>query len=516
MLKRLFSSLFIAAFSILNFQAQNEVLYIWSGALTPTSIKVNAKLTSNSDSVRLVISEKSDLSLPRFSAYTYAGASNNLMASLRFDSLAPNTKYYYAIEADGEIDSSTDDIGTFVTPKPGAFSYSFVTGSCAFNSDHPVFDVMSGLNPLFYLNTGDLHYADPNSSQINYHRLPYETHVLSKSRTASLLRKTPLTYMWDDHDFSGNESNALSIGKISARLAYQEYVPHYPLAAGLGNVPIYQAFTIGRVRFILTDLRSERQSSTIMGEAQKTWFKNEVMAAKTNNLMIAWISTVSWAGDLPGNWGGYPAERTELADFFKKNEVKNMMIICGDAHMLAIDNGKNNDFSSGLSSPYKYPIFQAAALNRFGSDKGGTYSQGTFPNPDASVGQFGLVKIMDTGSEDICIELSGYRVSDAGTSEVITNYNFCRTLGGLPSFRVFPNPAKDSFTIETYEIEEAEVCTLKLFDIRGNLVFQQEINVSKEQTHIPVMLGKRLSAGAYIVNFKYKGRDFNTRLAISE
>ncbi len=41
------------------------------------------------------------------------------------------------------------------------------------------------------------------------------------------------------------------------RQAYREVVPHYPLVHA-GDGPINQAFTIGRVRFVLTDNRSER------------------------------------------------------------------------------------------------------------------------------------------------------------------------------------------------------------------------------------------------------------------
>lgn len=49
--------------------------------------------------------------------------------------------------------------------------------------------------------------------------------------------------------------NRSAIPRTRARLAYQQFFPHYPLAAGSGNVPIQQAFTVGRVRFIITDLR---------------------------------------------------------------------------------------------------------------------------------------------------------------------------------------------------------------------------------------------------------------------
>lgn len=70
-----------------------------------------------------------------------------------------------------------------------------------------------------------------------------------------MFRSVPVAYMWDDHDFGPNNSGGTFVGKEVARIAYQQFVPHYPLQAGTGNVPLQQAFTIGRVRFLLTDLR---------------------------------------------------------------------------------------------------------------------------------------------------------------------------------------------------------------------------------------------------------------------
>ncbi len=43
---------------------------------------------------------------------------------------------------------------------------------------------------------------------------------------------------------------------------YQSHVPHYPMANPNPFRGIYQAFTIGRVRFILTDLRSNADLET--------------------------------------------------------------------------------------------------------------------------------------------------------------------------------------------------------------------------------------------------------------
>jgi hypothetical protein len=112
-----------------------------------------------------------------------------------------------------------------------------------------------------------------------------------------------------------------------------------------------------------------------------------------------------------------------------------MFIMSGDAHMLAIDNGTNHDFSTGSNNPNDYPVFAAAAINNAGSTKGGTYSQGgTFPNPSASNGQYGLVEVTDNGGCTITIKFTGYRNSSstATTETQVNTYTFTRTLCAVP------------------------------------------------------------------------------------
>jgi len=408
----------------------NEVIYMWSGAIKPTSATVVAKLTNASTTCRLVVSTSSSLSNPILSANVSASSSNNFMAKMLINGLATNTTYFYAVQSNGVTDNSSDDIGKFKTPGNGAFSYSFAVGSCAVSSNHAAYTLMKNKAPLMFVMTGDFHYANPNSTSISTHRLPYEQNMLSQTPSRNFLLQTPFAFVWDDHDYCGNNSGGASTGRANARQAYQEYVPHYTLAAGSGNVPIYQSFTIGRIHYILSDLRSERVSGTMMGSTQKAWFKNECLYAKNNNLMIAWISGVSFGGNQSDNWGGFTAERTELSNFFRDNNIANMFILSGDAHMLAIDNGNNHDFSTGSNNPYNYPVFQAAAINNSGSTKGGTYSEGgTFPNPSSSTGQYGMVEVTDNGSTSITIKFTGYRTSGNTTSEsILTSYTFTRTL----------------------------------------------------------------------------------------
>ena len=432
-----FSSIFCC--SLFTAAAQNEVVYMWSGAITSSSVKVNAKLTNNTLQARLVVSQFADLHSPVYGPYATADGSNNRMAALSAGGLLANTAFYYAIESDGVVDNSPDDIGRFSTIKMGQYSFRFVSGSCAASSNHPVYTRMGEKSPVLMVVSGDFHYANPNSAtDVNVHRNPYEANMLSQAASRAFFKNVPLAYVWDDHDYSGNDSDSSAAGRANARQAYREYVPYFPLAAGGGNEPIHQAFTIGRIRFIMTDLRSVRgpgnvssTSSTIsmMGTLQKQWFKDQCRLARDQNLAIAWVSSVSFGGDEVDNWGGYRAEREELANFFKAEGIRNMFLLSGDAHMLAIDDGSNHDFTTLSDNPNQYPVFATAALNQGGSDKGGTFSEGLFPNPNNTFGQYGMIDVTDNGTDKIQVTFTGYRVANDASETVLATYNFEMTTG---------------------------------------------------------------------------------------
>lgn len=481
-----YSILFLFTLISSHLFSQNEVKYIWSGALTYHSAKVNAKMSDSSSSIRLLADDDSTFSSPEFSPNYSVNSSTNYMVSMEVDNLTPLTKYYYAVESDGIIDASWDDIGSFTTFDNGPFSYSFVIGSCAAQSNHKVFDVMKNMSPSFYMNMGDLHYQNPNSAiDINVHRLPYENSVLSKPRMAQFLNEVPIVYMWDDHDFCGNDSDSSFVGKENARIVYHEYVPHYPLGVGTGpNYPIAQSFTVGRVHFILTDLRSERYTGQIMKPTQRAWFESECLFARDNNLIIAWMSTYSWSGTGPDNWFAYSVDRTDINDFLFCNGIQNLFIMSGDAHMLAIDNGTNGNFSSSSCPIYNYPNFQAAALNNNGSYKGGIYSEGGyFPNPNNTFGQFGKVNVNDSGSDSICISFEGYRVDSGGANTVLINsYDFCRYLPHTSidenslanTISVQPNPS--SVLLIKFK-EQTMLKAVKIYSTKGSLIYVDMLNV---------------------------------------
>lgn len=480
-------------------QASNDVLYLWSGGVTHQSAHINVVLEGPATHVRIVCSTTLDFEKPIYSAFQPVTDATGYAAGFEVTGLKPNTRYYYAVEIDGQLDHSSDDVGSFQTFQEGPFSYSFLVGACNLIPNNPIYDYMRATNALFYLNVGDLHYANPNSDKVEVHREAYEDRVLSREREMKLLRHTPIAYVWDDHDFCGDNNDGNNGCGPAAKQAYKEYVPHYPLGDPDGPTGIYQAFTVGRVRFILSDMRSERKDGRIFSIRQKEWLKNEMRQAKARGEIIAWVTSISYSGTGKDNWGGFPEDREEMADFFRDENIENMFILSGDAHMSAIDNGTHSDFSKENNNPHRYPIFQSAALNNIGSDKGGEYSEGgTFPNPPFT-GQFGLVTVTDHGGSNICINFKTYRLNfifDQLTE--LLNFDFCRTLPEVPIVSDANNTWLKQIAGRKFEIHlpESGDLDLKVFDSLGTVYLKR---YSKEENEMSTLDLSDLPPGSYFI-----------------
>lgn len=409
--------------------AFGQVIDLWSGGLTAHSTSVHARVALPCDSVRLVVDDDPAWGSPLYSPYVAVDTTTGLWIALPSPILDAGTSYGYRIELDGTLDTAAAHTGHFNTPLVGTTSFSFVTGSCNGDPDHPVWQTMKSLDPLFFLGLGDLHYSDPTSDDPAQHRAAYEE-VLAQTNAAAFFLQVPIVHVWDDHDFCGNESDSSTMGRLAARRAFRECVPHHPLARPGVTEPIDRAFTIGRVRFIISDLRSTKSDSAMMGATQQLWLRNELLFARDHDMIAAWISPLTWNSiGWPENWGSQPEERRALSDFLRTYHVRDLFILSGDAHMLAIDDGTNADFSTGGNDPHRYPILQAAALNRGGSYKGGTFSHGYYPNPDEAHGQFGRVRVEDDGS-NVCITFEGWRTdSMSANASIIISYTFCRVPG---------------------------------------------------------------------------------------
>lgn len=389
--------------------------WLWVGGVTSSTAVISAKVSA-SGLVQAVLSTSPNFreeSIIR-SEISLASSAQGNVATMKVVGLSPDTTYYYAVGSPASPDLNA--VGTLHTFKSGVYSFRFATASCSdSNGNSEIWDFIRSQDPLFMMHTGDLHYDDITADSVS-DRLNAIDSVHAQPRFEQAFRSMPILYMWDDHDFCGNNSNGSSAGKNSAQQMYRMAVPSYYLPAThsdkLGEV--YYAFECGRAYFIVTDLRSEKGSfgTTVMGATQKEWFKQQLIDANGRYGVIFWVNTTPWISGtsspyyLDDGWGNYEDEHTELADFIKDANIRNLVIVSGDMHALAYDDGTNSDFSTS-GEGCGLPVLQAAPLHQHVSHKGGPYSSGT-PIPSGGVAkQVGIVDVTDYGTR-ININFTGY------------------------------------------------------------------------------------------------------------
>jgi alkaline phosphatase D len=272
--------------STTRYQPIKHVEWIWAGALTSQSAIVKARLAKSVSAPILKVSTSEELE-PAFYVQPAPSFPGSSLASFELSSLQPRTTYYYAVESEGHIDEVRR--GRLRTPADGRYSFRIALGTCArTGSNGKVWDTIREHEPLMVFHLGDFHYQSLGVDDVGAHRAAFD-HVLSSPAQSLLFRTVPIAYVWDDHDFGPDNCDSTNPGRTAAGRVYRDYVPHYPLSAKRPEVAIYQAFTIGRVRFIMTDLRSERSprgtsgdQRTMMGNTQKDWFKKELLRASRN------------------------------------------------------------------------------------------------------------------------------------------------------------------------------------------------------------------------------------------
>lgn len=358
------------------------VVHCWVGALTSTSAWVRGKVSGAS--VRVAYSLDPYFGAP---SYTAAAAPTLNIASHSITGLTPNTQYYFALEVDGVLDTLFSGKFKTVGTSGNPYSFTFAASSCAGNStvdeagddglayitsrmsDRPIFDTIREQDPQFFVHLGDMHYEDITSGTNAAYRTAFDdllTYNSTKSwdaRQGRLYRNVPLAYIWDDHDYSNNDSDGSYAGKAAPAAVFRERVPHYTLSHASA---CYQEFTIGRVQFIMTDSRYFRDfaGGTMLGAAQMTWLQN-VLSTSTAKFLI-FCTQMQWhSGSATQSWPGYPTERATIAGWLSTYGWTNKMhMLTGDGHELGIDTGASNTAGG-------FPVHQLSALDS-GSGVSGT------------------------------------------------------------------------------------------------------------------------------------------------
>jgi phosphodiesterase/alkaline phosphatase D-like protein len=385
------------------------VRWVWTGAVTTSSFTVVARMDEDVVDARLRYGP--DPALATGSTRTPAVRVDPDTGAARFEvgGLESGTTYYYALETGDLVDMSRQGQVQTFSERPETVTVAFA--SCArTGSNAQVFESIREVGADLFLLTGDLHYEDlAEDRELDYVRA-YDVQ-LSEPAPQALYLSTPSVYMWDDHDYGPNDGDRTSRSRPAALQSYREMVPHYPFAMDSAEAPIAQAFSIGRVRFLVTDLRSARDpkddpdgaEKTMMGSEQLAWFERELVSAARSHALVVWVSSVPWlvSDNVGDSWGAYPTERDKIADLVVREDIDNLVMLAGDAHMVAADDGSNNTY--GSLGEAGFPVLQAAALDRQGSLKGGPYSEGAHPG----AGQYGLLQVTDNGADGVSLRFEG-------------------------------------------------------------------------------------------------------------
>jgi hypothetical protein len=386
-----------------------DVEWAWTGGVGATTATTKAGLAGEEPrAARLVVARDAALTAPTIVDGTVAMAGERPVATFTMRDLEPGRAYWYAVEVDGRVDNARR--GRFRTFPDGAGSFTVAIGGCArIGSNGRVFDAMRAQDPDLVLLLGDLYYGNVGVGDVDRFRRHLER-VVTRPAQSELYRGAPIAYVWDDHDYGPDGADGTSVTRGPARQAYGELVPSYDLPAG-DDGPIYQAFTIGRVRFLVTDLRSARSPAdapdgpgkSMLGAAQKAWLERELIDAAARYALTVVVSSVPWIGEPSAGadgWAGYAHERAELGGFMTEHGIDNVLMLAGDAHMVAIDDGSHTSYGGGPA----FPLMHSAALDQLGSTKGGPYSEGTHPGS----GQFGTLEVEDDGRR-LAVTLTGRR-----------------------------------------------------------------------------------------------------------
>ncbi len=461
-----FSLLFFRKRPVLGKLNTTRCNWCWLGAVTNNSITIKAKLSDQvkpeQNFIQVFYDQSSDLSFKNQAIkQVLASSLDDQIATFNLSDLKEDTIYHYVIIADGRRypHQGTLQFKTVKVNQP--YNFAIACSSCAGGtisqfsslgvSNSKVFDTIrqykyqaengQAANLALFIHMGDLHYRNDlpflglKENDLDDYRHNYDL-VMNQPRQRNLYQNIPLAYIWDDHDYGTNDSDGSYQLKYIASQAYREQVPCYPLAETLdelkGQGAIYQSFVIGRVRFLMTDSRFHQDpidiennlDQSLLGNAQREWLFEQLKIGKQqqqNNRegLTIWVNSIPWIADqndASNSWHKFAQERNKIANLLKENNIDKLLMLSGDAHMLAIDDGTEstaNSYATGGGG--SFPVIQVASLDSRASYKGGPYNgkkymiNSTVKSSNGAIpgkGQWGLLNFIDDGKKiEVRVEL---------------------------------------------------------------------------------------------------------------
>jgi len=376
----------------------NTNRYVWIGDTTHNSFKINIDVDADDSELLVSDSAQHPASRPAFTIHNPIEKVGKLntkiyknMRQLQVGNLQSKTQYYIFLWRKKDAKSHPGAIirvGMVKTFPKELTRHEVIIGlgSCQAGAHHSrslgeialwreYFQTVRPNATFLMLHMGDLHYSNINVNDQS--KFAYATRrVVTDSTARKLFSTMQVNYGWDDHDYGANNAGISSPSKLAALLNYKASVPHKTTKGDA----IWYAFTVGKTRIILTDLRSEADElgDSIMSHGQMLFLKTELEHWKTFDTLV-WMSSRPWiAKEKQGSdtWGGFARDRRTIANIIARERIDNLIVVSGDAHMVAADDGTNSMYADDKYTGQGFPVLHAAPLAQYGSSKGGPYSEG--------------------------------------------------------------------------------------------------------------------------------------------
>ena len=325
--------------------------------------------------------------------------------------------------------------------------------------------------------------------------------------------------------------------------AYVDYFPHYNLPDTSHG--IYHSFVVGNCEFFVLDLRFNRtpnsdcftldtsinewsytpdSTHTILGDDQKYWLANEMLNSTADwkfiissvtynkslqlimDLMIFFqnntftynnntVSAAFMASIMADNWAGYKIDREWLYDYCQLNSIDNVIVLSGDTHTSAIDDGENAGFPEMMAANlaqensklvyYLDSIYYKPLFNIGGQGINNNNYNFTFGKVDVFGEDSCRLTIIDEFDQVVCTHTVLSSIYSDVESEESSAFHF----------NIYPNPALNEINITSSNLANVNI---RLYDMKGRVVVNKE-NVDPTNLILNV---KDLNNGMYAIEIK--------------
>lgn len=330
-----------------------------AGAVTDTTANIWLR-TAAPANVQIRYSRDATLADSVVSAAVASDASTDFTTNVPITHLLSQQDYYYNVLIDDkpQLAQPFPHFKTFAPANTNAaFQFAILTDFRTISKiTQPVstFRHAAAEHPDFVILGGDLDHRNPKTEadKRQMFRDLYTAANGMEDFVNLVLHNFSLAHQWDDHDIGENNADKTYPDKALALKVLREYFPLYPVTQ-YGD---WQKFSYGQADFFMLDSRSQRDPAHLSDSPSKSMLDGDHLGAAgqrdwlwngLKNSQATWkfiLSPVTFNPTTKTNdaWGAYPDERAALLQFINDNHITGVVVLSGDLHMGAIDDGSNS------------------------------------------------------------------------------------------------------------------------------------------------------------------------------